>query len=130
MLARRCDDRRCLIAARTGRPLTDDWLSAFYERRNQALREGLAAIDGAHEAVAAAHARVGGRIACASGADRFKVEMQLAQGQAAAVFRRPGVRRPRICHAPSPRPDVAWPPPTTGRRRHARASWWRTRPPA
>jgi HAD superfamily hydrolase (TIGR01509 family) len=72
-------DERALIAARTGRPLTDDWLSAFYERRNQALREGLAAIDGAHEAVAAAHARVGGRIACASGADRFKVEMQLAQ---------------------------------------------------
>ena len=72
-------DERALIAARTGRPLTDDWLSAFYERRNLALREGLAAIDGAHEAVAAAHARVDGRIACASGADRFKVEMQLAQ---------------------------------------------------
>ena len=40
-------DERALIAARTGRPLTDDWLSAFYERRNLALREGLAAIDGA-----------------------------------------------------------------------------------
>ena len=72
-------DERALIAARTGRPLTDDWLSAFYERRSLALREGLAAIDGAHEAVAAAHARVDGRIACASGADRFQVEMQLAQ---------------------------------------------------
>ena len=58
-------DERALIAARTGRPLTDDWLAAFYERRNQALREKLAAIDGAHGAVAAAHLRVGGRIACA-----------------------------------------------------------------
>ena len=72
-------DERALIAARTGRPVTDDWMAAFYARRNQALREGLAAIEGAPEAVAAAHARVDGRIACASGADRFKVEMQLAQ---------------------------------------------------
>ena len=72
-------DERALIAARTGRPVTDDWMAAFYARRNQALREGLAAIDGAPEAVVAAHARMDGRIACASGADRFKVEMQLTQ---------------------------------------------------
>ena len=72
-------DERATIEARTGRPVTDDWMRTFYERRNQALREQLAAIDGAHDAVAAAHARAQGRIACASGADRFKVEMQLTQ---------------------------------------------------
>jgi HAD superfamily hydrolase (TIGR01509 family) len=72
-------DERANIEARTGRPVTDAWMAAFYERRNQALREQLTAIDGAHQAVAAAQARVDGRIACASGADRFKVEMQLAQ---------------------------------------------------
>ncbi|MEP6964966.1 MAG: HAD-IA family hydrolase, partial [Polaromonas sp.] len=43
------------------------------------LQARLVAIAGAHEAVAAAHAHAGQRIACASGADRFKVEMQLAQ---------------------------------------------------
>ena len=34
---------------------------------------------GAHAAVDAAHVHTGQRIACASGADRFKVEMQLTQ---------------------------------------------------
>lgn len=68
-----------LIQAQTGRPLTDDWMATFYDRRNRALAEQLQAVEGAHAAVAAAHAHVQRRIACASGADRFKVEMQLAQ---------------------------------------------------
>jgi HAD superfamily hydrolase (TIGR01509 family) len=72
-------DERLLIEARTGRPLTEDWMAEFYDRRNSALRAHLQAIAGAHDAVAAAHAHAGQRIACASGADRFKVEMQLAQ---------------------------------------------------
>lgn len=72
-------DERLLIEANTGRPLTEAWMAEFYDRRNRELRARLTAIAGAHEAVAAAHAHAAERIACASGADRFKVEMQLAQ---------------------------------------------------
>jgi HAD superfamily hydrolase (TIGR01509 family) len=72
-------DERLLIEAKTGRPLTEAWMAEFYDRRNRELQARLQAIAGAHEAVAAAHAHVAQRIACASGADRFKVEMQLAQ---------------------------------------------------
>lgn len=72
-------DERALIEARTGRPLTEDWMAEFYLRRNRELQARLQVIDGVHEAVAAAHAYAGQRIACASGADRLKVEMQLTQ---------------------------------------------------
>jgi HAD superfamily hydrolase (TIGR01509 family) len=72
-------DERALIEANTGRPLTEVWMAEFYDRRNRELRARLQAIAGAHEAVAAAHAHADERIACASGADRFKVEMQLVQ---------------------------------------------------
>ena len=71
--------KTALIEARTGKPLTDAWMARFYAERNAALTANLQAIPGAHAAVEAAHAATGGRIACASGADRFKVEMQLAQ---------------------------------------------------
>ena len=71
--------KAALIEARTGRPLTDAWMAEFYDRRNAALQADLKAIAGADVAVQAAHSATGGRIACASGADRFKVEMQLAQ---------------------------------------------------
>ncbi len=72
-------DERATIEARTGQALTEDWLALFRERRNQALEAGLEIIAGAHAAVAAAHAHTQQRIACASGADRFKVEMQLTK---------------------------------------------------
>jgi HAD superfamily hydrolase (TIGR01509 family) len=72
-------DERALIEARTGRPLTEEWLAGFRERRNAALMRDLQPVPGAVAAVAWAHERFEGRIACASGADRFKVEMQLAK---------------------------------------------------
>jgi HAD superfamily hydrolase (TIGR01509 family) len=72
-------EERVQIEARTGKPLTEAWLQAFYQRRNQALMANLQIIPGARVGVQAAHAHVQGRIACASGADRFKVEMQLTQ---------------------------------------------------
>ena len=72
-------EERAEIEARTGQPLTEDWLQSFYQRRNQVLAAGLQIIPGAHAAVQAAHIHVQGRIACASGADRFKVEMQLTK---------------------------------------------------
>lgn len=61
-------------------------MQAFYARRNARLRAELRAIDGALEAVAHLHRCVGGRIACASGADRAKVVMQLAQVGLAPYF--------------------------------------------
>jgi HAD superfamily hydrolase (TIGR01509 family) len=71
--------QRTLIEANTGVPLTDDWLQQFFERRNERLQRSLTAIEGVHEAVAHLHDRCDGRIAVASGADRFKVEMMLRQ---------------------------------------------------
>lgn len=70
-------DERARIEAETGRPLTEDWMRAFYARRDQRLRAELKAMDGALQAVAASHHHTGGRIACASGADRPKVVMQI-----------------------------------------------------
>jgi HAD superfamily hydrolase (TIGR01509 family) len=70
-------DEAALIAANTGSPLTEDWMVQFRERRNQGLMRDLKAITGAVDAIAKVHALYGGRIACASGADRFKVELQL-----------------------------------------------------
>ena len=72
-------DERALIELQTKKPLTEAWLHEFRERRNQALRVHLQVVPGAHAAVAAAFDITQGRIACASGADRFKVEMQLTQ---------------------------------------------------
>ncbi len=70
-------DHAALIESHTGQPLTEDWLQRFRERRNAALLRELTPIRGAVEAVEKIHAKVAGRIACASGADRFKIELQL-----------------------------------------------------
>jgi HAD superfamily hydrolase (TIGR01509 family) len=70
-------DEVMLIEAKTGRPVTEDWMVSFRERRNDGLVRKLQAIDGAVDAVSKIHAAFNGRIACASGADRFKVELQL-----------------------------------------------------
>ncbi len=70
-------DERARIEAHTGQPLTEDWLAAFRERRNQQLLARLGPIRHAPQAVAAVHAAYGGRIACASGADLMKVKLQL-----------------------------------------------------
>jgi HAD superfamily hydrolase (TIGR01509 family) len=72
-------DERAAIELHTGQPLTEEWMQQFYQRRNQALMDDLEIIPGAMAAVQAAHTLTRGRIACASGADRFKVEMQLTQ---------------------------------------------------
>ncbi|MDD2846024.1 MAG: HAD family phosphatase [Rhodoferax sp.] len=79
-------EERAEIEARTGKPLTQDWLNLFYQRRNQALMADLVVIPGARSAVQAAHEVTQGRIACASGADRFKVEMQLSKVELLGFF--------------------------------------------
>ena len=70
-------DERAMIEANTGQPLTEEWMQRFRERRDTGLLAGLQAMDGAVKAVGSIHAQYAGRIACASGADRFKVELQL-----------------------------------------------------
>jgi HAD superfamily hydrolase (TIGR01509 family) len=72
-------DERALIEAHTGQPLTEAWLVRFRERRNESLMRDVQPIAGAVQAAAALHRHLAGRIACASGADRFKVELQLAK---------------------------------------------------
>ncbi len=71
--------RRDLIEEHTGQPWSEDWLTEFMRRRNLALQRELRAIEGAALAVAEVHRRSAGRLAVASGADRFKVEMMLDQ---------------------------------------------------
>ncbi|MFN5348353.1 MAG: HAD family hydrolase [Polaromonas sp.] len=70
-------DERALIEANTGQPLTDDWMQRFWERRNAGLLAHVSPIRGAVEAAASIHTLFNGRIACASGADRFKLELQM-----------------------------------------------------
>ncbi|MES2282630.1 MAG: HAD family phosphatase [Pseudomonadota bacterium] len=70
-------DQAGLIEANTGKPLTEEWMVRFRERRNEGLVSSVQPIRGAVEMSAAVHALFNGRIACASGADRFKVELQM-----------------------------------------------------
>ncbi|RMB61184.1 HAD family hydrolase [Tessaracoccus antarcticus] len=66
-----------IIHERTGLRIDQDWLVGFRERRDAALARELAAMPGAVPAVRAVAEAMGGRFACASGADRRKIEMQL-----------------------------------------------------
>ena len=70
-------DEAALIETHTGQPLTEDWLVRFRERRNIRLVQQVGPIRGAVDTVRKLHASLQGRIACASGADRPKVELQL-----------------------------------------------------
>ncbi len=70
-------DEQVRIERHTGQPLTEEWLASFRARRNAALEAELSVIANAHAAVHEVHARHDARIACASGADRHKVELQL-----------------------------------------------------
>jgi len=70
-------DEAELIAQQTGEPVTEAWLAGFRDRRNLALQTRVNAIQNIHDAVHQIHAHHEGRVACASGADRFKVELML-----------------------------------------------------
>ena len=78
-LGKAVKDEKATIEAHTGQPLTEDWLVRFRERRNEELIARVQAIPHAVPAVEAISQRFEGRIACCSGADRWKVEMQLAK---------------------------------------------------
>lgn len=66
------------ILDQTGFRIDDQWISQFRARRDEALRSELQPIPGALEAVKQISSVYGQNIACATGADRAKVEMQLA----------------------------------------------------
>ena len=94
-----------MIAEHTGRDVGADWLTEFQQRRNVALMAQLTAIPHIHDAVARIHTDHNARIACASGADRFKVEMQLRKVGLMAYFEGrifSGYETPRS----KPAPDV------------------------
>ena len=78
--------RAALIEAHTGKPLTDAFMDEFYRRRNIRLENEITAIDGIHDAVRHVYERCEGRIAVASGADRYKVEMMLQRVGLAQFF--------------------------------------------
>jgi HAD superfamily hydrolase (TIGR01509 family) len=78
-LGKAVKDERALIQSRIGRPLAEQWFVRFRERRNAQLIAGVRPVRNAVAAVTAISDRFQGRIACCSGADRWKVEMQLAK---------------------------------------------------
>ena len=79
-------DEAPAIEAHTGRPLTEAWMLEFRARRNHALQTRLEPIPHIHAALQAVHAAYAGRIACASGADRIKIELQLEKVGLAEYF--------------------------------------------
>lgn len=76
-VGRALKDELSMIEAQIGQPVDAHWLTQFQQRRNAALQDELTAIPNIHDAVRRIHGHYNARIACASGADRFKVEMQL-----------------------------------------------------
>ncbi len=70
-------DQAALIEQHTGQPLTEDWLAEFRAQRDLALHAQLQAIPGIHAALESIAQHYGNSLACASGADRGKVELQL-----------------------------------------------------
>jgi HAD superfamily hydrolase (TIGR01509 family) len=70
-------EHKALIFERTGYAITSAWLDEFKAERNAALGRDLQIIPNAQFAVQRLHSALQGRLACASGADRFKVRLQL-----------------------------------------------------
>jgi beta-phosphoglucomutase-like phosphatase (HAD superfamily) len=78
--------RAALIEQHTGKPLTDAFMNEFYRRRNLRLETDITLIDGALDTVRYWHTQCQGRIAVASGADRYKIEMMLQRVGLAEFF--------------------------------------------
>ncbi len=76
-LGRAVKDLQDQIELHTAQPLTQEWMQQFRERSDQSLQAELVAIPHAVAAVQQIHSDYAGRIACASGADRGKLVLQL-----------------------------------------------------
>ena len=70
-------NRRDVIESNTGKPLTEAWMNVFYQRRNVRLENEITAIPYVHQAVQHVFDAFDGQMACASGADRFKINLML-----------------------------------------------------
>jgi HAD superfamily hydrolase (TIGR01509 family) len=79
-------DETGIFRARTGKAVGEAWLAQFRARRDARLAREVEPIRHAPGAVAWVHARFEGRIALCSGADRAKVELQLARCGLARYF--------------------------------------------
>lgn len=98
-------DEAAVITAHTGFAVTDEWLATFRKRRNDALTLDLLPIPGAITAAREIDRIYRGNLACASGADRPKVELQLTKVGLSTVFAGKifsGMETPRS----KPAPDV------------------------
>ncbi|GLY08651.1 MULTISPECIES: HAD family phosphatase [Actinoplanes] len=98
-------DETAVIFAHTGFEVTEEWLEEFRKRRNDALALDLLPIPGAVAAVREIDRSYRGMLACASGADRHKVELQLTKVGLIDVFEGrifSGMETPRS----KPAPDV------------------------
>jgi HAD superfamily hydrolase (TIGR01509 family) len=98
-------DQGELIFQKTGRHIDDGWVEKFRMRRNQALSDSLIAIPHIHETLTAITKSYRTKIACASGADRAKVVLQLTKTQLLHFFEGrifSGVEMPKS----KPAPDV------------------------
>ena len=104
-VGRALSDETAIITAHTGFVVTDDWLLDFRRRRNEALAASLEPVPGAVAAVHEINALMGGMIACASGADLGKVQLQLRKVGLETIFAGrmfSGMDQPRS----KPAPDV------------------------
>jgi HAD superfamily hydrolase (TIGR01509 family) len=70
-------DELSWISSQVGKSLPKDWLYEFWHRRNSMLSIHLQPIPNAKKAVQIIHAKYSGQIACTSGGDRTKIELQL-----------------------------------------------------
>lgn len=98
-------DEADVIEEHTGFRIDDEWMNEFRRRRNRELDASLQAIPGAVAAVRSLAEVYPGRIACASSADRAKIELQLSkvgllEAFAGRIFS--GMELPRS----KPAPDV------------------------
>jgi beta-phosphoglucomutase-like phosphatase (HAD superfamily) len=98
-------DQGELIFKKTGQQIDDAWIEGFRNRRNAALSASLTAIPHINEALIAITSCYGQKIACASGADRGKVVLQLTKTNLLHFFEGrifSGVEMPKS----KPAPDV------------------------
>lgn len=103
-IGRSLGDEWAVILEHTGVRIDDAWLTRFRRRRDERLRH-VRPVEGARAAVEAAAQATAGRIACVTGADRAKVEMQLRVTGLAELFGEhvfSGMEMPRT----KPAPDV------------------------
>jgi HAD superfamily hydrolase (TIGR01509 family) len=70
-------DQGALIERHTGQKIDDAWIAAFRQRRDAALTQSLVAIENIEAALVQLRKVYGTKMACASGADRGKVMLQL-----------------------------------------------------